>query len=225
MRVGCTFAPCATNPFHRLRGTSNQSGEDWSMIEKENSERELVRQIVQGNRCAMKRFYDDYAGYLTAVSARYISNRDDIKDVLQDSFLKIFNAIHMFEYRGEGSLRAWASRIVANEALRHLSANEKMQLMSLPEEELPLAAEEPEPDFDDIPVAVIQEMIRMLPPGYRTVFNLYVFEQKSHREIASMLHIAESSSASQLHRAKAILMKEIELYRLKKKHDERSMAR
>lgn len=225
MRVGCTFVTRTTIPFHRLRGACNQSGEDWSMIEKENSERELIRQIVQGNRIAMKRFYDDYAGYLTAVSARYISNRDDIKDVLQDSFLKIFNAIHMFEYRGEGSLRAWASRIVANESLRHLSANEKMQFISLPEEELLLAAEEPEPDFDDIPVTVIQEMIRTLPPGYRTVFNLYVFEQKSHREIASMLHIAESSSASQLHRAKAILMKEIELYRLKKKHDERSMAR
>ncbi|MDD4632865.1 MAG: sigma-70 family RNA polymerase sigma factor, partial [Proteiniphilum sp.] len=144
---------------------------------------------------------------------------------LQDSFLKIFNAIHMFEYRGEGSLRAWASRIVANESLRHLSANEKMQFIGFPEEELPLPAEEQEPDFDEIPVTVIQEMIRMLPAGYRTVFNLYVFEQKSHREIASMLHIAESSSASQLHRAKAILMKEIELYRLKKKHDERSMAR
>jgi RNA polymerase sigma-70 factor (ECF subfamily) len=68
-------------------------------------------------------------------------------------------------------------------------------------------------------------MIQSLPPGYRTVFNLYVFEEKSHKEIASILNIAESTSASQYHRAKGMLVKEIELYRLKIKHYERSLAR
>ncbi len=195
------------------------------MIEEANSERELIRQIVQGNRMAMKRFYDDHSGYLTAVCARYISNREDIKDVLQESFLKIFKAIPTFTYKGSGSLRAWSVRIVVNEALKHIRTNEKMQFTSLAEGDLPDQTDERDPDFEDIPASVIQEMIRTLPPGYRTVFNLYVFEQKSHKEIASILHIAADSSASQLHRAKAILMKEIELYRLKKKHDERSMAR
>jgi RNA polymerase sigma-70 factor (ECF subfamily) len=195
------------------------------MSKDENRERKLIRQIVQGNRIAMKRFYDDYSGYLTAVCARYISNEEDIKDVLQESFLKIFKAIHTFEYKGEGSLRAWSTRIVVNESLRHLKAIDKMKLTSLPEDDIPDPAEVWDPDFDDIPTQVILEMIRTLPPGYRTVFNLYVFEEKSHKEIASMLRIAESSSASQLHRAKGILMKEIELYRLKQKHYERSMAR
>ncbi len=195
------------------------------MIKDENRERELIRQIVHGNRIAMKRFYDDYSGYLTAVCARYISNEEDVKDVLQESFLKIFNAIHTFVYKGEGSLRAWSTRIVVNESLRHLKAKEKMQFTTLAEDYLPHPAEDQEPDIDDIPTPVILEMIRALPPGYRTVFNLYVFEEKSHKEIASILHIAESSSASQLHRAKGILVKEIELYRLKKKHYERSMAR
>ncbi len=195
------------------------------MNKEENSERTLVRQIAQGNRIAMKRFYDDYSGYLTAVCARYIPSREDVKDLLQESFLKIFKAIHTFEYKGEGSLRAWSTRIVVNESLRHLKANEKMQFTSLPEEDLPNPSDDQEPDIEDIPTPVIQEMIRTLPPGYRTVFNLYVFEEKSHKEIASILHIAESSSASQLHRAKGILVKEIELYRLKQKHYERSMAR
>ena len=195
------------------------------MDKEENRERDLIRQIVQGNRVAMKQFYDEYAGYLTAVSTRYISNREDLKDVLQESFLKIFNAIHKFEYKGQGSLRAWTTRIVVNEALSYLKANEKMQFTSLPEEDIPNPADDKEPDLHDIPTPVILEMIRTLPPGYRTVFNLYVFEEKSHKEIASMLHIAESSSASQLHRAKGILVKEIELYRLKQKHYERSMAR
>jgi len=195
------------------------------MSKEENSERELIRQIVQGNRVAMKQFYDEYSGYLTAVCVRYIPNRDDVKDLLQESFLKIFKAIHTFEYKGEGSLRAWSARIVVNESLRHLKTIEKMKLTSLPEDDIPDPADDWDADFDDIPTPVILEMIRTLPPGYRTVFNLYVFEQKSHKEIASLLHIAESSSASQLHRAKGILMKEIELYRLKQKHHERSMAR
>lgn len=195
------------------------------MIKEENSERTLVRQIAQGNRIAMKRFYDDYSGYLTAVCARYIPNREDVKDLLQESFLKIFKAIHTFEYKGEGSLRAWSTRIVVNESLRHLKAIEKMKLTSLPEDDIPDHSDDWDPDFDDIPTPAILEMIRALPPGYRTVFNLYVFEEKGHKEIASMLHIAESSSASQFHRAKGILMREIELYRLKQKQHERSMAR
>ncbi len=195
------------------------------MDKGDNRERELIRKIVQDDRLAMKRYYDDYSGYLTAVAARYISNREDAKDVLQESFLKIFKAIHAFDYKGEGSLRAWSARIVVNEALSHLKANEKMQFTSLHEEELSSLSDDWEPEIDDIPTPVLLEMIRSLPPGYRTVFNLYVFEEKSHKEIASMLRIAESSSASQLHRAKGILMKEIELYRLKKRHYERSMAR
>jgi RNA polymerase sigma-70 factor (ECF subfamily) len=67
-------------------------------------------------------------------------------------------------------------------------------------------------------------MIQSLPLGYRTVFNLYVLEEKSHKEIASILNIAESTSASQFHRAKGMLVKEIELYRLKLKQNERSLA-
>jgi RNA polymerase sigma factor (sigma-70 family) len=195
------------------------------MTKEENKERELIRQIVHGNRVAMKRFYDDHSGYLTTVCARYLSNKEDIKDVLQESFLKIFNAMHKFEYKGPGSLRAWSSRIVVNEALNFIKANERMLFTDLPETDFPDNVEEEDPDFDDIPTSNILEMIRMLPPGYRTVFNLYVFENKSHKEIASILHIAESSSASQLHRAKAILKKEIELYRIKKQQHERSLAR
>ncbi|HNX65523.1 MAG TPA: sigma-70 region 4 domain-containing protein, partial [Bacteroidales bacterium] len=66
---------------------------------------------------------------------------------------------------------------------------------------------------DDIPSSVILDMIRSLPQGYRTVFNLYVFEEKSHKEIASILNIAENSSASQFHRAKSILVKKIKEYK------------
>ena len=73
-------------------------------------------------------------------------------------------------------------------------------------------ADEPPEGADDIPPQVLQDMICALPTGYRTVFNLYVFENKSHREIASLLNIAESTSASQLHRAKQMLARQIKAY-------------
>jgi RNA polymerase sigma-70 factor (ECF subfamily) len=165
----------------------------------------------------MKQFYNNYSGYLTTVCSRYITNRDDIKDVLQDSFIKIFKAIANFEYKGLGSLRAWATRIVVNESLKFLKENEKLNIISSPTWDLPEIIEEEESDFDEVPISTILEMIRSLPVGYRTVFNLYIFEKKSHKEIASILNITESTSASQLHRAKSFLAKQINIYRLTKR--------
>ncbi len=186
------------------------------MIKDENRERELLQQIVRGNKLAMKTFYDIYSRYLTVVCSRYVNNKEDVKDVLQESFLNIFKSIHNFEYRGNGSLKAWTSRIVVNESLKYIKENEKMQLASLPDWDIPDNDDNQEPDFEDIPISIILKMISALPTGYRTVFNLYVFEEKSHKEIAAILGIAENSSASQLHRAKSLLAKEIESYRLNK---------
>lgn len=195
------------------------------MGKRKKDEQELLQQLVQGNRLAMREFYDSNSRYFAAVCSRYVSNEEDVKDVLQESFLKIFRAIHTFEYRGAGSLRAWSARIVVNEALKQIKENDRLQLTTLPSWDLPDQEEEQEPDFEEIPTSAIMEMIQSLPTGYRTVFNLYVFEKKTHKEIASMLGISENTSASQFHRAKAQLVKEIELYRLKAKHYERSMAR
>lgn len=186
------------------------------MIRDENKEQALLQQILRGNTMAMKKFYDTYSGYLTAVCSRYIADKEDVKDILQESFIKIFKAVDKFEYKGAGSLKAWSARIVVNEALRHIRESNKLKVINLPGEELPDMADDREPDFNEIPTQVILEMIRKLPVGYRTVFNLYVFEEKSHKEIASILSISESTSASQLHRAKGLLMQEIDLYRFKK---------
>ncbi|MDD2245728.1 MAG: RNA polymerase sigma factor [Proteiniphilum sp.] len=186
------------------------------MVRKGTKEQALLRQIVRGNTIAMKEFYTIYSGYLTAVCSRYVSNEEDVKDILQESFIKIFKAVERFEYKGEGSLKAWSARIVVNEALKHIKENQKLKVTNLPSWDLPDMTDDQEPDFEDIPTSAILDMIRTLPVGYRTVFNLYVFEEKSHKEIAQILGIAENSSASQLHRAKRLLIKEIESYRIKK---------
>lgn len=187
------------------------------MIREAIREQTLIQQIARGSTKAMKMFYDTYSGYLTAVCTRYISNEEDVKDILQDSFIKIFKVADKFKYRGEGSLKAWSSRIVVNEALKHIKEKQKMKETNLPNWNLPDQTDDVDPDFDDIPITVITDMIRSLPIGYRTVFNLYILENKSHKEIASLLSITENTSASQLHRAKGLLIRKIELYRLEKK--------
>lgn len=160
----------------------------------------------------MKALYDRYAGFLTAVCSRYIENKEDVKDLMQDSFIRIFSSIGSFEYRGEGSLKAWMSRIVINNTLKYIRDNIQKGMISI-DEDIPDVPDEEIPEISEIPPSVIQEMIRRLPEGYRTVFNLFVFEEKSHKEIAMLLGIKENSSASQLHRAKALLAGWIREYR------------
>ena len=171
---------------------------------------DLIRLVKEGNRSAMREIYDRHIRYLTAVAARYVGD-DELRDVLQDSFVKIYTTISRFEYRGSGSLRAWMSRIVVNTALDALNHNLKNLSTQSLHENIP--QEEEEPPIDDIEIEVIHNLIRSLPVGYRTIFNLYVFEEQSHREIAQRLGITESTSASQLHRAKAILVRKIKEYK------------
>ena len=159
----------------------------------------------------MREFYSLYAGYLTGVCSRYVTDADDMKDVFQESLIHIITHIADFSYRGDGSLRAWATKIVVNESLRFLRNTKRNELMLL-DREVPDVPEEDDPPISDVPPDVIHSMVSQLPTGYRMVFNLYVFENKSHREIAALLGIKEKSSASQLSRAKNLLAKMIRQY-------------
>ena len=176
------------------------------------SEQDLVRKVREHDKTAMKTLYGQYVGYLTAVCARYVPDDDEVKDILQEAFLKIFGSMDKFTWRGEGSLRAWMTRIVVNDSLKALrrSKHPLRAAVALSPTIADVPAEEP--DFEAVPLPVIQDMIRRLPDGYRTVFNLFVFEDKSHKEIASLLGIKENSSASQLFHAKALLGKWIKEY-------------
>ncbi len=166
-------------------------------------EREILL-VKHGDAAAMRNLYERHIGYLTAVCSRYVAEQDDVRDVLQDSFVKIFDGIGGFEYRGKGSVRAWMTRVVVNESLSYLRRTDRPEV-SYPEWELPDVAEEDSPDTLDITPEAIQEMVMKLPRGYRTVFCLYVFEHKSHKEIADSLGIRPDTSASQFHKAKDML--------------------
>lgn len=170
---------------------------------------ELSEQCRQGNNRARKELYERYGGRLLGVCLRYTSDRDTAQDLLHDGFLKIFDSFDKFTWRGEGSLRAWMERVMVNTVLQYLRKNDVIsQSTSL--EELTEEYEEPDASaVEMIPQSVLMQFIEELPAGYRTVFNLYTFEDKSHKEIAQLLGINEKSSASQLFRAKTVLAKRV----------------
>lgn len=173
------------------------------------SEIELAEYCSRGDNVAQKQLYEQYADLLMAICIRYCSDRDLAQDVLHDGFLKIFRSFDKFHYKGEGSLRAWLTRIMINEALEAL--RKRSSLNEQPIDELADDIEDEE-DFERIPQSVLMQFIRELPDGYRAVFNLYVFEEKSHKEIAEILGITEHTSSSQFFRAKKWLMNKISDY-------------
>ena len=186
-----------------------------------NEEQRLVKRLQDGDKAAAREFYSLYADYLAGVCSRYVADEENQKDVLQDAFLHILTHIDDFQYRGTGSLKAWVTKVVVNESLYFLRTKDRHELV----QKLQVSAsariqgnvadesdEEDDPPLADIPPDVIQEMLSRLPTGYRTVLNLYVFEGKSHQEIANLLGIGKGSSASQLHRARNLLVKMIKEY-------------
>lgn len=169
---------------------------------------ELIVSLAKNRDLAAQRdIYNTHIRYLASVCSRYILNPEDVKDVLQESFIKIFSSLPSFKYRGKGSLRGWMCRIVLNETLKFLRKTTRTEFEQLTEAEYSIPFEEP--DMDMVQPSAIYRLIRELPDGYRAIFNLYVIEGKSHKDIARMLNIKESTSASQLHRAKAMLASRI----------------
>lgn len=173
---------------------------------------ELAEKCKQGNNLARKALYELYSGRMLGVCLRYIGDRDMAQDLLHDGFLKVYASFDKFTWRGEGSLRAWMERVMVNTALQHLRKHDVLN-HTADLEDVQESYEEPDAsDVETIPQKVLMEFISELPDGYRTVFNLYTFEEKSHREIAQLLGINEKSSASQLFRAKGVLAKRIKEY-------------
>lgn len=176
------------------------------MVEAE--EIQLLNGIHRGDSAAMRRLFDRCAPVLMGLVNRYIPDKEDAQDVLQTSFITIFDKIDRFEYQGPGSLLAWMRRITTNASISWLRRRKRLSFASLPEDIIDESTRE-EPEYDALSQEVIHKAIRSLPDGYRTVLNLYVFEDYSHREIAALLGITEGTSASQLHRAKAMLWKKL----------------
>lgn len=174
-------------------------------------EQRLVKRLQEGDKTATREFYSLYADTMAGICSRYIADEEDLKDVFQDALVHIFTHIDGFRYRGTGSLEAWVKKVVVNESLKFLKRMEQHEVLPMDVESLEEVGEE-FPSISEIPPDTLRQMINRLPTGYRTVLNLYVFEDKSHQEIARLLGIRKDSSASQLHRARKLLAKMIRKY-------------
>ena len=179
---------------------------------KETEEERWLRKALDGDNTATEWIYRKHVRYLSALCSRYITEDEDIRDVLQESFIKIFTSLDRFRYRGEGSLKAWMAKITLNETLKFVRNNSRLPIDSIDDKDMNIADGD-SMETEDIPTDVLHQFIRELPDGYRTVFNLYVIDDKSHKEIAQLLGIKENTSASQLHKAKSMLAQKIKHYR------------
>lgn len=171
------------------------------------SEQQLAADCNNGDRRAQRKLYDTYVDYMMITCIRYINNREDAKEAMLDGFVNAYKNISRFEYRGEGSLKAWLKKIMVNQCLMFL--RKKNILAQADEIDY---SNEPAINTNAIAHLSMKELIQMihsLPDGYRTVFNLYTFESMTHKEIGSLLDISESTSKSQLRKAKTLLQKTI----------------
>ena len=168
----------------------------------------LVERIRNNDQQAMSELYQRYVGRLSSVCYRYVPADSDAKDVLQNSFVKIFKAMHNFEYRDEPSFEGYLVKVVVNESLRFLQNRKRLLFVDL-DEAASIQENDEEPEPESVSADELHQMISELPDGYRTVLNLYVFEGYPHKKIAEFLGIKETTSSSQLFKAKWKLARKI----------------
>ncbi|WP_298364456.1 sigma-70 family RNA polymerase sigma factor [uncultured Lutibacter sp.] len=166
----------------------------------------LIKKCAKNDRKAQKEIYQLFAGKLFSICLKYSKNKQEAQDNFQDGFITIFDKIGQFKF--EGSFEGWMKRVMVNTILLKYR---KKSVLNIVTEEIP---EEVVVDIDDdeISLEFLLNLIRELPDRYRMVFNLYVLDGHSHKEIGKMLKIAEGTSKSNLARARGILKQKIEVY-------------
>lgn len=175
------------------------------------SEEQLIEKCKKYDRVAQKMLYDRYAPILLGICMRYVFEKSEAEDILQEGFLKIFTKITEFE--GRGSFEGWMKRVIVNTAITHYHKSSKhnkyhydINDVQLPKNEKPAIGEA---EFTSEELLYV---IHSLPDGYKHVFNLYAIEGYKHKEIAEMLKIDINTSKSQYSRAKKLIRKKLEIY-------------
>ena len=171
------------------------------------SEERLTMLCQQGDCKAQRVLYDRYADQMFRVCFRYIKKEHESEDVLAIGFVKVFKNIDRFEYRDKGSLGSWIKRIMINESLMHLRKKNPLN-QALDASEIQI--QDKFQSDQGLLAQDIYRMVRQLPNGYRTVFNMYVIDGYTHKEIAEHLNVSENTSKSQLSKARAHLRKMLE---------------
>ena len=170
----------------------------------------LISACRKGDRTAQRELFEALSPRMYAVCLRYAGNADDAKDILQDGFVTVFSKLD--SYSGSGSFEGWARKIFVNTALMHLRKNDALRMSDDIAEARNLSAREATP-LEEIGYRQLIGLISSLPSDARTVFNMYVVEGYSHKEIARQLGIPEATSRSKLQRARVQLQEMIKKLR------------
>lgn len=176
----------------------------------------LIKLCQKRNRKAQEEIYLEFSPILFSICLRYAENYEDAQDVFQEGFILIFNKINQFKF--EGSFEGWMKRIMVNLNLEKLK---KKNPLPFEDYENLIVTNEDNNEFDqEYDYQELLEIVHNLPPQYRQVFNLYVFEEFSHQEIAKMLAISIGTSKSNLSRARNLLKQKLNLLKTVTKDEE-----
>lgn len=172
----------------------------------------LAELCRKGDQAALCELYERYAPDLLRVCLRYASCRDEAEDSLHDTFIKAFRSMGRFKPRGEGSLGRWLRTLAINQSIDRIRQRKKAPELFVGELPDDGGTEPAAENVQSVSETQLLRFIAELPPGYRAVFNMYVFDEMSHRDIAKALGISESTSASQFLRAKRMMANKIRQY-------------
>ncbi|MDX1942416.1 MAG: sigma-70 family RNA polymerase sigma factor [Saprospiraceae bacterium] len=163
---------------------------------------DILEACKHGDRIAQKQFYERFKDKMFVLCLRYANSREDAEDLLQEGFITVFRDLH--QYKGVGNLEGWVRKVILNIALQYIRRQKHLFQMI----ELEDVAHRLQSEHDFIEEDTTRNLIRImqqLPPGFRTVLNLYVLEDYSHEQIAKELGISVGTSKSQLNRAKCVM--------------------
>jgi RNA polymerase sigma-70 factor (ECF subfamily) len=181
---------------------------------KDYSEKELIKRCIKGKPDAQRMVYDKYAGLVYSICYRYAKNAEDAKDLLQETFINVFQ--HLKGFKAEGSFEGWIRRIAVNCSVRHYQISVKR--IDDGDIESSVDPSTYSDVIDELSAEELMKIINQLPDGYRMVFNMYAIEGYSHNEIGEILGISPSASRSQLSRARQLLVEQIGSPVLYQKH-------
>lgn len=177
----------------------------------------IIKRCQQNDRKAQKEIYTLFAANLFSICLRYADNYADAQDIFQEGFINIYNKIEQYKFKG--SFEGWLKKIMINQALGKFRKKHLISINNFDEiNEIDIISDETEID-SDINYDILIEQVQNLTPQYRQVFNLYVFEEYSHQEIAELLNISVNTSKSNLSRARKILKDKINSLNNSKFHE------
>lgn len=170
----------------------------------------IINGCLRNERRAQEELFKLFYGKMLGVCMRYATDRDSAEEVLQEGFIKIFDKLDAFDYKG--SFEGWMRRIIANTAIDSIRRSKKDPFLTDKDEDFKMGTENPmveqeEIELNDLKAEIAMEAINQLSPAYKSVFNLYVLEEYTHKEIAEILNISEGTSKSNLSKAKLNLQK------------------